>query len=418
MIHTKPQRRTTATICWIAAAAAATVAAFVRPAPADDWPQWLGPHRDGNSAEAAWRLPFDANSPKVLWKAKVGAGYSSVAVNAGRLYTLGNVGDVDTLWCLNARTGAVVWKHSYPCSATAPQTLVRLYAGTRSTPTVAGGKVYVFSRDGQLLCLSADDGKPAWSVDVKAKPLGLSIPSWGFACSPLVAGGRVVLDAGPLVAFDPATGKCLWQSKPYKPGYSSPVTLDLAGRSCIATLNGTGLAIVDAADGKEVLAFPFARLLVENCVTPIFWGDLCFISAGEGQGSALVRLGKDKAVQVWRGDQMLNVSTNSVLHKGYLYGFHGGALGLKSFRCVDLQTGKTQWETRSLREGAVMIAGGRLIAIGGHGDLAIIAATPARYTPLARGKVLSGTCWTVPALSGGLIYCRDADGELVCVDGR
>ena len=136
--------------------------------------------------------PFDANTPKVLWKAKVGAGYSSVAVAAGRLYTLGNAGDVNTVFCLNAQTGAVVWKHSYACSATAPQTLVRLYAGTRSTPTVAGGKVYVFSRDGQLLCLSAGDGKPAWTVDVKAKPLGLSIPTWGFACSPLVAGGRVL----------------------------------------------------------------------------------------------------------------------------------------------------------------------------------------------------------------------------------
>jgi outer membrane protein assembly factor BamB len=269
-----------------------------------------------------------------------------------------------------------------------------------------------------LLCLSADAGKPAWTVDVKAKPPGLSIPSWGFACSPLVAGGHVVLDAGPLVAFDQATGKLVWQSKAYKPGYSSPVTMDLDGRSCIVALNGTGLVVADAADGKEVLAFPFAPMLVENCVTPIFAGELCFISAGEGQGSAVVRLARGKADQLWRGDQLLNVSTNSVLYQRYLYGFHGGALGLKSFRCVDLQTGRTQWETRGLREGAVMIAGGRLIAIDGRGDLAIVAATPERYKPLARAKVLSGTCWTVPVLSGGLIYCRNSDGELVCLDGR
>jgi len=387
-------------------------------ADADDWPQWLGPTRDGVSAETGWRASFDANGPARLWETRVGLGYSSVAVVSGRVYTLGNTHNTDTVWCLDAETGRVVWKHSYACSATAPRVLIRLYPGTRSTPTVSGSAVYTFSRDGKLFCLNAADGKQLWSVDVKARPLGLEVPSWGFACSPLVTDKWVVLDLGPIVALDKATGKLAWQSKTYAAGYGSPIALRVAGRACIATFHGPGLTVVDAADGTEVLQYPFRFLLIENCVTPLVAGDLCFVSAGDSPGGALVRLTADKAVEVWRSDAMVNLSTNSVVWKGHLYGFHGSALGAKSFRCVELVSGKRKWNTRSIREGALMVADGKLIAMDGRGELAIAEATPEAFRPLTRVKVLTGTCWTVPVLANSRIYCRNAAGDLVCLDVR
>ena len=387
------QRRIARWLWWVPIVLAAGLAR------GEDWPQWLGPRRDGVSREKGF-----------------GAGYSSVAVAKGRLYTLGNTNDTDTLLCLDAATGRLLWQHTYACSATAPRTLIKLYGGTRSTPTVAGGKVYSFSRDGQLFCLSADKGKVLWSVDVRKKPLGAEIPSWGFACSPLVTGGRVILDAGPILALDAASGKCGWKSKSYRPAYSSPIALALTGRPCIATLNGEGLTVVADADGSEVLSYPFTFLWVESCVTPIVSDGRCFISAGERPGSALVRLEKDKAVEVWRGSNMLNLSTNSVLHEGHLYGFHGSAVGAKSFRCVEFATGKRKWTTRSIRNGALMIADGKLIAMDGGGELVIAPASPEALVPLTRKKVLTGTCWTVPVLANGRIYCRNAAGELVCLD--
>lgn len=385
---------------------------------ADDWPQWLGPNRDGISREKGWRTTFGADGPTMLWKTRVGVGYSSVAVSGGRLYTLGNTSDTDTLLCLSAGTGRFIWQHSYACSATAPRTFVKLYPGTRSTPTVAGGRVYSFSRDGRLFCLTAADGKLLWSVDVCGKDIGAKVPSWGFACSPLVLGERVVLDVGPIVALEAATGKLVWKSKASAPAYSSPIALSVGGRRCIATLNGAGLTVVAASDGSGVLLYPFTFVWVESCVTPIVAGRRCFISAGERGGSALIELEADKAVEVWRNSNMLNLSTNSVLFEGHLYGFHGSAVGPKSLRCVELETGEKKWSTRSLREGALMIADGKLIAIGGKGDLVIAEASPAGLTPLTRKNVLAGTCWTLPVLANGMIYCRNAAGELVCLDFR
>jgi len=388
------------------------------PGRADDWPQWLGPDRSGISREKGWRTTFDANGPTMLWKTRVGVGYSSVAVSKGRLYTLGNTSDTDALLCLNPVTGSLLWQHQYACSATAPRKIVKLYPGTRCTPTVAGGRVFSFSRDGRLFCLRAADGKLLWSVDVRKEPIGAEVPSWGFACSPLVLGERVILDAGPIVALEAASGKLLWKSKAYPAAYSSPVALSLGGRGCLATLNGAGLTVVAAADGGEVLLYPFAFVWVDNCVTPIVTGRRCFISAGERRGSALVELGKDGAVEVWRNSSMLNLSTNSVLFEGHLYGFHGSVVGAKSLRCVELETGEKKWSTRGLRQGALIIADGKLIAIGGKGDLVIAEASPAGLQPLTRKKVLAGTCWTVPVLANGMIYCRSAQGELVCLDVR
>ncbi len=402
----------------LVAASLGLVIGLAAPGRAEDWPQWLGPDRSGISKEKGWRSTFGADGPTMLWKTRVGAGYSSVAVSKGRLYTLGNTSDTDTLLCLNAQTGSLIWQHTYACSATAPRKVVKLYPGTRCTPTVAGGRVLSFSRDGRLFCLGAADGKLLWSVDVRGKAIGAKTPSWGFACSPLVLGERVILDAGPIVALEAATGKLAWKTEAYRAAYSSPVALSLDGRGCIATLNGAGLTVVAASDGGEVLLYPFAFLWIDNCVTPIVSGRRCFISAGERPGSALIELGKDKAVEVWRNSNMLNLSTNSVLFEGHLYGFHGAAVGPKSLRCVEFETGRKKWNTRSLREGALIIADGKLIAIGGKGDLVIAEASPAGLKPLTRKKVLTGTCWTVPVLANGMIYCRNAAGELVCLDVR
>jgi outer membrane protein assembly factor BamB len=407
-------RRTTLRV--LLAVSSSLPALSAAPAPGDDWPQWLGPDRSGVSKETGWRATFGPEGPKRLWKANVGIGYSCLAVRGGRLYTLGNTGGADTLYCLDAKTGREVWKHTYTCSPTAPRDWVKLYAGTRSTPAAAGQSVYSFSRDGRLFCLAAEGGKLRWSVDCRKPPINAKVPTWGFACSPLVLGARVILDVGTVVALDKDTGKLAWRSRAYQAAYSSPVALALAGRGCIATLNGNGLAVVDGADGSEVMLYPFSLLLVENCVTPIVAGDRCFISAGDRSGSAVVRLAKNAPVEVWRNSNMLNLSTNSVLWQGHLYGFHGSALGAKSFRCIEFATGTRNWSTRSVRQGALTLADGKLIAIGGSGELVIADATPKGFKPLRRAKVLAGMCWTAPVLANGRIYCRSAQGDLVCLD--
>jgi hypothetical protein len=65
-----------------------------------------------------------------------------------------------------------------------------------------------------------------------------------------------------------------------------------------------------------------------------------------------------------------------------------------------------------------MAANGRLIVLSDEGELMVAPATPEKFTPSARAKVLDGKCWTVPVLAGERVYCRNAAGDLVCVDLR
>jgi outer membrane protein assembly factor BamB len=157
---------------WLMAAAAA-------PLQAADWPQWRGPRRDGISSETGWRA-WTAGGPRRVWTAQVGEGFSSVAVKGGRLYTVGNAGGKDTVYCLDAGTGRVVWRFSYPCGSGD-------YGGPRATPVVDGNRVYTFSREAQAHCLNAASGARVWERDLR-RETGGAPPQWGFAGSPLVLG--------------------------------------------------------------------------------------------------------------------------------------------------------------------------------------------------------------------------------------
>src|SRR6266446_4493487 len=130
---------------------------------ADDWPQWRGPNRDGISKETGWLANWPADGPKKLWEASVGVGYSSFSVSKGRVFTMGNVAENDNVFCFDAETGKLNWKHEYPCLSKDPNG----YLGTRCTPTVDGDRVYTVSRQGNFLCLATSDGAVKWSKDFK-----------------------------------------------------------------------------------------------------------------------------------------------------------------------------------------------------------------------------------------------------------
>ena len=189
--------------------ALALLAAWLTPtARADDWPHWRGPARNGISAETGWLAEWPKDGPPVVWKARVGTGFSSFAVAGGRVFTLGNAANTDTVWCLEAATGAVLWKHSYESD------LGDKYfeGGPGSTPSVAGERVFTISRWGDVFAFAAATGKILWSKNV-AKETGVRVPGWGFTGSPLVHEKLLVLNVGEAgLALDQDTGVIVWQA--------------------------------------------------------------------------------------------------------------------------------------------------------------------------------------------------------------
>jgi outer membrane protein assembly factor BamB len=393
-----------AVIGWMAlgggSAGAATGAAEM--AQQSDWTQWLGPQHNGISAEAGW----NAKAPKELWKVKVGEGYSTVSVAKGRVYTMGNIEGKDIVWCLDAATGKEVWKHSYPCGKVD-------HPGTRCTPTVDGDRVYTLSHEGALYCLKTADGTPVWNVDVK-KEYGGKRPQWGFACSPLVQGDQLIIDVGPLVAVDKATGKMIWKAGEATAGYSSPVAFKNGADSLIAGFNESGTFIV-TADGKPYSKAPWKTSWGVNAVTPIVDGGQIFISSGYGTGAALYDIAPDALKVAWQNKNMKNHANNCVLYKGCLYGFDG-QVDEGPLTCIDWKTGVRKWAQKDVKGGGLMIADGKLILVDSAGELVMAEASADGYKELSKTKILGGTCWTMPVLSGGRIYCRNQAGDLVCMD--
>jgi outer membrane protein assembly factor BamB len=379
-----------------------------------DWHQWRGPNRDGISNETDWSTVWPAEGPKQLWRLSVGTGYSTVSVSKGRVYTMGNESKKDTIYCLNASTGAEIWTHSYRCTTKSGG-----HPGPASTPTVDGEYVYTLSREGHFFCLDARSGKVIWSRHLR-KDFGAKSPEWDFASSPLILGNMVIVDAGMALAVGKLTGNLIWKTKDYGEswgiknqggGYSSPIAFDLNGSKYLAVFNSTGLVILNPNDGRELMLLPWKTSYNVNAAIPIIYGDEVFISSGYNVGCALAKVSGNKLTTVWQNKNMRNHFNSCVLWKGHLYGFDDSRL-----RCLDWGTGDVKWTQRGLGKGSLMLADGKLIIMSDKGKLVISEASPDGFKELAGVKILSGLCWTVPVLSNGRIYCRNHEGDLVCLD--
>lgn len=384
---------------------------------AADWPQFRGPRNDLTSTESVWTAAFPASGPKILWKVEVGKGFSTASVVGKRVYTMGNISDEDVVWCIDADTGKVLWTHRYDCTGKLKEQ--SQYPGTRATPTVDGDSVYTLSREGHLFALEAKSGKVRWSRDI-TKDFGAhqTQHDWGFSCSPLVLGDRLILDVGKSLSLDKETGSLVWASGDDAAGFSTPTTIDVGGKTYINGFTAHGLVLVSAADGKELARVEWETSYSVNAASPIPSGNKIFISSGYGKGCGLFELAGATLEPLYESRAMRNHSNGCVLYKGHIYGIDGqmgdrrGAL-----KCLDWETGEVKWEEKGVPPGGLIVADGKIVAMVDKGDLLIAEASPGGFKQLARGKVLDDKCWTIPVLSGGRIYCRgNLEGGLVCVD--
>ncbi|MHB8519342.1 MAG: PQQ-binding-like beta-propeller repeat protein [Limisphaerales bacterium] len=381
--------------------------------PASDWPRWRGPNDDGVSTETGWLARWPVGGPKVLWKASVGGGFSSVSISQGRLYTMGNRNEVDTVYCLDANAGAEVWRHSYP----APMGPHYYEGGPSVTPTADGDSVYTLSKNGELFCLAAATGKIVWHKNLP-RDLGVRIPEWGFAGSPLVEGNALILNAGSYgAALNKATGATLWLTGRDAAAYGSPVVFDDGARRCVAIFALKAVVAVDPKNGQALWRFPWVTSYDVNVADPIIAGDKVFLSSGYNKGCGLIQFGGGQARLVWENKEMRNHFNNCVLFNGYVYGIDGDAGdNLGALKCLELQTGRVKWTEPVRGVGTLTIADGKLIVLAGQGELIVADASPTGFHAQDRAQVLGGKCWTAPVLANGRIYCRNAQGTLICLD--
>ncbi len=386
-------------------------------ADAADWYRWRGPDVNGISNETNWNAKWSDDGPKRLWKAKIGTGFSSITVAAGRAYSMGNSGrgrgiEKDTIFCFDALTGKNLWSYSYE-SKLDP----KYYdGGTSATPTIDGNHVFTLSKDGLLICFEASNGKVVWQKSV-GKAIKSKRPMWGYASSPLVIDKSLFVNVGTYgTCLDKKTGEVIWETGKEASGYSSFVPYVRGGQDELVLFAAEEVVGINPKDGKKQWGYPWKTKYGVNSADPILLGDKVFISSGYDRGCALLKVDGAKITKIWENKNMCNHFNACVLIDGYLYGFSGNT-GRGTLRCLEMATGKMKWEEKSFGGfGALQAIGKKLLIISNQGELVVADSNPENFTEIARAQVTGPKCWTTPVLSNGRVYCRNSRGDLICLD--
>jgi outer membrane protein assembly factor BamB len=388
------------------------------PGLADDWPQFLGPTRNGVSAEtgldaAARRKDW----PPVIWERRIGQGWSGPVVAGDRLILFHRLGDNEIVQCLGAADGKERWKFKYPTNYIDD---FNFDPGPRATPLIAGKNVYTLGAEGKMHCLELATGKKVWD-----RALGEEYKAakgfFGIATSPVLEGDLLLVniggkDAG-IVALNRDTGKEVWKATRDAASYSSPVVTTIQGDRHALFLTREGIAALNPANGKVLFQkrWRSRNNASVNAATPIVSGNEVFFSASYGTGAILLAARNQGYEEVWSNDDSLSCHYGTPVSKdGYLYGFHGRQEQKAILRCVEWKTGKVQWSKERFGCGSMILADGKLIILSEDGELVLVEATPKGYKELARAQVLGSACRAQIALANGRLYARDTR-KLVCL---
>ena len=408
----RPIRSTAATVLLALAAGAAH---------GGDWPQILGPARNGTAA-ADERLAdtWPAAGPPAVWRRAVGAGYAGVAVAGDRAVLFHREGEREIVEAVDAATGKMLWTSDH---STTFRPQVGGGDGPLCTPVIHDGTVITCGAQGVLSAHDLATGERCWSRHTH-REFGAAEGYFGAGSTPLVVDGRVIVNVGGrgdagIVAFALDTGETLWQRSAEAASYSAPVTVDVAGATHVLMVTRLSCLLVDPATGDERWRFAFGqRGPTVNAATPVVIGrDRLLVTSAYGIGCVCAAFDREEARPVWQGAGPLATQyCTPILVGGHLYGLDGrDDLPPADFVCVEAATGREAWREPNVGYGTLVAADGKLVVAKTDGELLLVRPDPAGLEVLARSRPLPGTVRALPALAGGRLYLRD-DATLTCLD--
>lgn len=383
---------------------------------AADWPQFLGPQRNSTSVETGLLQTWEAKGPPVLWQKEIGEGFSAPVVAGERLILFHRVGDEEIVECLDAVKGKEMWKHRETTNYSDP---LGKGDGPRSTPSIAGERVYTLSPGGRLSCLKLTDGEKVWQREL-LKDYNVPRSYFGVGTSPIVEGGRLIVNVGArdagIVAFDKDDGKEVWKATEDGASYSSPVAATIDSVRHVVFFTRHGIVSLDPANGNVRFRKRWRSRMDAsvNAATPVVMDDRLFFTACYETGAILVRVKKDGIEEMWSNDRSLSCHFGTpVYHQGFLYGFDGRQESGTEFRCVEAKSGKVLWSKEGFGCGSIILAEGNLIVLSEGGDLLMVECKSDKYREKVRAAVLTGPCRAHMALANGRLFARD-NRKLVC----
>lgn len=416
-----------------------------------DWNDFLGPERNGKSAEKIEVSPWRNTGPPVVWHKKIGTSYGAPTIADGRLFIFGRHGDMARLTCMESDTGTELWRFEYP---TDYEDMYGYNNGPRSCPVIDGERVYIFGVQGKLHCLNVRDGTLLWKVDTVDR-YNVVQNFFGTASTPIVEGDLLIAQIGGsppgtpkniwasngnppsngtgIVAFNKHTGEVVYEIGDELASYASPIMATIDGRRWGFMFARGGLVGFEPATGKLDFHYPWRCPKIEsvNASNPVVADDYVFISESYEIGSSVLQVYPGGYKVAWkdsprRRNQSMRLHWNTAIHhEGYLYGCSSRHSSGAELRCVELKTGKVVWGQRVDERASLLWVNDYFIFLGEYGRLMLLTCTPEKMEIISEAvprdengrQFIEYPAWSAPALSNGLLYIRGKD-RLVCLDLR
>ncbi len=387
---------------------------------AGDWPQILGPRRDGRADGEKLADSWPAGGPKTVWERPVGRGYAGVAIVGDQGVLFHRVENEEVVEAFDAKTGRSGWKFTIPTSYVSG---ISPDDGPRCVPIIHGDRVIAFGAQGHLVCLRLADGKKLWGRDTHAE-FRAGEGYFGAGSSPIVEGDKVIVNIGGakagagIVAFSLETGNPVWKATNQDASYSSPVAVTVGGVRHVIVETRLTTVSLNPTTGAIRFEIPFGqRGPTVNGANPTVVGDRLFLTASYGIGALFAKIGETSSEKLWDSNDLISTQyATCIADGGMLYGVHGrDDQGRASLRCIDPDKQKVLWEKEDFDYATLLFADGKLLAQKTDGTLVLIKASPSQYTELASAQIFHTKTFALPALAAGRLYARD-DHTLKCLE--
>ncbi len=383
-----------------------------------DWQGWRGPNRDGLLAGAAWPGSLDEKSLRLVWSKDFGDSYSGPVLAGDSVFTTESKSRKERVYCVAKKDGEIKWQYDWDGAMTVPFFAARNGSWIRSTPATDGKTLFVGGILDVLVALDCQSGKERWRVDF-GKQAGKT-PDFGMACSPLIDGDHIYIQAGKGVAkLNASDGSAVWSSLGdsgdimNSGAFSSPVIQTLNGKRQLIVQTRTKLAGLDLETGKVDWSHEVAAFRGMNILTPTLWDNAIFTSSYGGR-SLLIDVPNNTSTKVRWDNKLEGYMSSPIIIDHYVY-MH---MKNKRFACVDLQTGEELWTTKPFGEYWSMVSNGKqILALDQTGQLRLIAHNPSEFQLLSERRVAEEEAWAHLAVAGNQIAIR-AQKKLMLFDWK
>ncbi len=373
--------------------------------------QFRGPERNGIYQEANLLKLWPAEGPTLMWKAEgIGNGYSSPVISGDRIYVTGEVDSIGYLFAYS-KSGSLLWKKE------TGREWMENFTGSRSTPTLIDGLLYVSTSMGRVICFDASQGNEKWSVDMLKDLHGINV-RFGYSEGPLVNDNLVYCFPGGrdtnAVALDRFSGKIVWVSKALgdSTAYTSPLLITLPSRKLIVNFTIHNLVALDAANGELLWSKQLNGEGDIHANTALFENGSVYYITGTDNGAVKLALSADGSTitEVWRNATVTDVHGGFVKLGNYLY---TSQYKPRRYCSVDAATGLLA-DSLKFDKGALISADNMLYLYTEKGKVGLVKPDNGNMELVSSFKMPVGTkeFFTIPVIVEGVLYLRQGNDML------